>query len=99
MRQLLLAIRVCGPVASVLVPPGSRLAARAHTRHEAVWWLPLQNLPASTPGTGREVYKSEQREGAGLAHPLTLLLGADRPSAPDTRTMITVVLVSSSWGD
>jgi len=24
--------------------------------------------------------------GAGLAHPLTLLLCADHPSAPDTRT-------------
>jgi len=33
-----------------------------------------------------------------LAHSLTLLLGADRPSAPDTRTTVITVLVSTSWG-
>ena len=43
------------------------------------------------------MYKREQREGAGLAYSLTIFLGADPPSAPDTRTAVTVVLVSASW--
>ena len=44
------------------------------------------------------MYKREQRDGAGLAHPQTVFLGADPPSAPDTRVTVIAALVSASWG-
>ncbi len=44
------------------------------------------------------MYKSEQRDGAWLAHPLRVFLSADPPSAPDTRVTVIAVLVSASWG-